>query len=173
MQFRLWLEEIEKVLNVGLTQWNSDNPKRHVFPYKIYKNPSKQELLDTFVVAKELRDFENGQLQVVSPSGQPHVLVARGFLSSKGDIFIWPEIAATHQDVGDVLGEHIQITFYIDSNFHTTTWMNDAIRILGDNPNYKKMMGKKPDSQEYKGPTWYDALKKKVLPGSVQKLPYE
>jgi hypothetical protein len=79
----------------------------------------------------------------------------------------------------------IQISFYIDDRLKISTgYLSDfALQRIKENPNYKRMMGEKvADNPNYSPskiwaeipkPSWKDALRKKVEPGGVAKLPYE
>jgi hypothetical protein len=168
MQFRQWLEEIEKIITVEVRPHNS--PERiQKFPFPIYKNPTTHELLNTLT-----KDKEYSELAYAYSLGY----TVRGFLTHQGDIFIWPSTIASHSDMSAMLNindEHIP--FYISPKLEVSTWKSDeTLNTLKNNPNYKKMMGSQyttPKKSNDYGSAWKDALRKKILPGTFTKLPYE
>jgi hypothetical protein len=176
MEFKEWLLK-EEVVDTGTTGYYGTGGKYKEFPFNIYKNPNKQELLEAIEQEKEIRLKSFGNEGIGA--------AARAFVSPFGDIYVWPESAAEHEYTADKLGESIQTSFYIDDRLKISTGYHSdfAIQRIKENPNYKKMMGEKvTDNPNYSPskiwaeipkPSWKDALRKKVEPGGVAKLPYE
>ena len=176
MEFKEWLLK-EEVVDTDIFGFYASDGIFKDLPYNIYMNPSKQELLDTIEAEHDIRKKYHGNVGVG--------VNARGFLSPDGDIYIWPESAAEHEMIADKLATNVQVGFYISDKLKLSTYRGTAAMYrIKDNPHYRRMMGEKVSDNPNYLPTkiwaelppttsWKDALKKKVEPGGVSKLPYE
>lgn len=189
MQFRLWLEETEKIYTENIYS----KEIYYNIPFNIYKNPSKEELQQALNEEKQILRNNNSDGLSHSNHHAPTAWGIRGLLvDSTGDIYIWAETPLTHGDIlEDILpiGDDFLMGFYIFNDFKvsmgeygTAVTGDKAFETLKENPNYQIMMGqqiiqpsKKRKPYTFTGLTWKGAVKKAdiVKPGSYKNLPYE
>ena len=180
LAFKEWMFQESGVITTVGDFLDKTGYKRK-FEYTIFKNPSKQELLDAIADDKKIKNLAGYNFQRLDH--------ARGFLSRNGDIFVWPLSARMHDQAQKDVGEKMEVCFYVDSelNMEISDYNSGNPTLqLESNPHYQKMMESKPTTtaapvnpnqvpqQTPQAPTrWRDMLKRKILPGSRQSLPYE
>ena len=171
-RFKNWIirEEVVK------TDGTSDGK----ITFNVYKNPSKEELLETIAIDARMTKHIWG----ANDGGR-----ARGLLTPMEDIYIWPAQGGEHEYMADSLGTNIRIGFCIEGNLEPSGRQSEVPK-LKFNSNYRKMMEISVDDAEVpqwyadymqqgrrqaeKQTTWKDALKpKKATPGGSEPLPYE
>jgi len=177
MQFRLWLEKLENTFTYKICPNNKrgdPHAEYKTFHYKVYKNPTKEELLEALKKEKEIGSFE-----FPDHTNMEHEV--RGMVMHNGDLYIWAGTACNHPDMEGMVGGAARVVFYILQDLSLRVWMDpQSTHVIEENPHYRKMMGQPPlepgtpkSNWQYTAPSWEDAVNRKAVPGGLRKLPYE